>query len=156
MSVCYKVISGGQTGVDRAALDAATEAGLECGGWCPKGRKAEDGVIPARYPVRETAVEDYVTRTRLNVRDSDATLIIATPGPLNGGTLLTLNTCVREGKPVRVVSCDRLQAPVVATVQEWLVRNRVLVLNIAGPRESNCPGIYQQALEFLRAMFAVA
>ena len=84
-----RVISGGQTGVDRAALDAAFELALECGGWVPAGRRAEDGPVDARYPLRETAAGDYETRTRLNVRDSDATLIL-TRGRPSGGTALTV------------------------------------------------------------------
>lgn len=77
-----KIVSGGQTGVDRAALDVALELGLPCGGWCPKGRKAEDGVIHSRYPLKETPSEEYNERTTWNVRDSDGTLIVSDAPPL--------------------------------------------------------------------------
>ena len=87
-----KIISGGQSGVDRAALDAALAAGLELGGWCPKGRRAEDGPIADRYPLNETDCESYATRTRWNVRDSDATLILCDAEPA-GGTALTIECC---------------------------------------------------------------
>src|SRR5437660_8666127 len=97
-----KLISGGQTGVDRAALDVALELGLPCGGWCPRGRKAEDGVIPDRYPLAETPSPSYRQRTRWNVRDSDGTLILVRGRP-TGGTALTLASARRLGKPVLVV-----------------------------------------------------
>ena len=93
-----KIISGGQTGVDRAALDVALAMGIDCGGWCPKGRRAEDGSIPSRYPLAETASPAYSQRTKRNVRDSDATLILARGQP-RGGTLLTKRTAVELGKP---------------------------------------------------------
>src|SRR5438876_1977372 len=86
--IVSKIISGGQTGVDRAALDVALELGIPCGGWCPQGRRAEDGVIPARYPLRETPWWGYPQRTEWNVRDSDGTLILAEGEP-DRGTVLT-------------------------------------------------------------------
>jgi hypothetical protein len=85
----FKIISGGQTGVDRAALDAALALNIPCGGWCPKGRKAEDGPIPERYPLQETSSADYRVRTEKNVTDSDGTLIL-TRGPVTGGTAYTV------------------------------------------------------------------
>src|SRR5438105_4205172 len=90
-----RLISGGQTGVDRAALDWAIDHGLEHSGWCPKGRKAEDGVIPAHYDLQETASGRYEPRTRANVMEADGTLILNL-GELNGGTLLTAEICRRE------------------------------------------------------------
>src|SRR5947209_12411896 len=93
-----KIVSGGQTGVDRAALDVALELGLPCGGWCPKGRLAEDGVVPDRYPLDEAPTASYPERTRLNVRDSDATLVLSWGAP-QGGTLLTVRACQGQGKP---------------------------------------------------------
>ena len=94
-----KIVSGGQTGVDRAALDAALTHDMEVGGWCPQGRRAEDGPIPPRYPVRETPSDEYAQRTTWNVRDSDGTLIIA-PSPLEGGAALTRQEAEARGKPV--------------------------------------------------------
>jgi hypothetical protein len=96
------VISGGQTGVDRGALDAALEAHAPCGGWCPEGRKAEDGPIPARYPLRELPGGSYTQRTRQNVADSDRTLVL-TFGLATGGTARTIEFCRRLGKPHLIV-----------------------------------------------------
>jgi hypothetical protein len=149
------IVSGGQTGVDRAALDAAIELGIPHRGWCPKGRKAEDGVIPNHYQLRETVGSDYAERTRRNVEDSDATLILTlspTISPSNdlqlrGGTLLTWSCCEQLARPVLVI---RLQRPGPdKRIQEWLSQNRVSVLNIAGPRASKHPGLYQTAKAYL-------
>src|SRR5437588_205155 len=101
-----RLVSGGQTGVDRAALDAALEMGVPCGGWCPKGRKAEDGRIDDRYPLVETPSPGYSQRTRWNIRDADATLILSWE-ELTGGTLLTVNECRKAGKPHTVIDLAR-------------------------------------------------
>ena len=144
-----KIVSGGQTGVDRAGLDAALELGLAIGGWCPRGRRAEDGAIPAIYPLLETPAEFYPERTEWNVRDSDASLIL-TRGKPDGGTALTASLARRLGKPYLVID---LEAPVFSEmIGHWLAETNPDVLNIAGPRESSQPGIYRQALEFLRTM----
>ncbi len=147
-----KIVSGGQTGVDRAALDVAMALSIPCGGWCPKGRLAEDGVIPARYPLSETDSADYDLRTRLNVRDSDATLIL-NPGPLDGGTLRTVELARGTAKPHLVADLDGAPAP--DDVAAWLGRTRPRVLNVAGPRESKRPGVHAKAAEYLRALLAV-
>jgi hypothetical protein len=140
-----RIVSGGQTGVDRAALDAALAAGVPCGGWCPRGRRAEDGPIPARYPLEETGGAGYRERTRLNVRDSDATLIL-TKGALDGGTLRTARAADRLGRPVLVLDLDRMDPDdAVAAAADWIVANAVRALNVAGPRQSRCPGIYAMA-----------
>ena len=146
-----KIISGGQTGVDRAALDAALELSLACGGWCPRGRRAEDGPIPERYPLVETPWEGYPQRTEWNVRDSDGTLVLVYGSP-DRGTALTIELARRYRKPLLTVE---LSAQVdVASVLAWGQDHVVRVLNVAGPRESRCPGIYARALEFLRQVFA--
>ncbi len=144
-----KIVSGGQTGVDRAALDAAQASGFETGGWCPKGRRAEDGAIPAAYPLDETETGEYEDRTRLNVRDSDATLII-TRGPLSGGALKTAADARERGRPHRVTDLD--PAPDPRAVARWIGETGAQVLNVAGPRESEAPGIHAQAQAFLTAV----
>lgn len=144
--VVQRIISGGQTGVDRAALDVAMDLGLRCGGWCPAGRAAEDGPIPADYPLVETASDDPAERTDLNVRDSDGTLIITT-GKLAGGTALTEHCAIGRGKPFLVT--DPADREAASGVREWLEANGIEVLNVAGPRESEAPGIYGLALALL-------
>lgn len=144
-----KIVSGGQTGVDRAALDVALELGIPCGGWCPKGRRAEDGPIAARYPLQETDSTQYPVRTERNVIDSDATLIL-NQGPLEGGTALTLRLARAHGKSHRVV--DLSESVDVASIGEWVRTAKIRTLNVAGPPESSRPGIYTKAFEFLRRM----
>ena len=144
-----KIISGGQTGVDRAALDVALELGIPCEGWCPRGRRAEDGVIPERYPLQEAPTSNYADRTALNVRDSDATLILAKP-PLRGGTALTLKFADRYRRPCLVV--DPRDAKSAAMVLEWLTANDVKVLNIAGPREGLRQDVARSAALFLKRL----
>ena len=145
-----KVVSGGQTGVDRAALDVALELGIACGGWCPLGRRAEDGVIPDRYPLRQAPSANYADRTALNVRDSDGTLILAR-GPLRGGTALTTTFAERYGRPCLVV--DPHTPSSLAVVWEWLRSNQVRVLNVAGPRENLRRDVGRIAASFLRRLF---
>jgi hypothetical protein len=147
-----RVVSGGQTGVDRAALDAALALGLPCGGWCPRGRRAEDGTIAPRYPLRETPSTSYEERTEWNVRDADATLILAR-GPLRGGTALTRVVAARLGRPHLVVQLDGAAGTLVP-VREWLRENHVRVLNVAGPRESQSPGVGAAARRFLEELLA--
>jgi hypothetical protein len=146
-----KIVSGGQTGVDRAALDVALAMGLDTGGWCPRGRRALDGRIPERYTLRETPSSHYSQRTEWNVRDSDATLIL-TRGTPSGGTRLTLDLARRYGRPVRVV--DLALPPPVSEVRDWLRGNGVHVLNVAGPREEGAPGIRRQAADYLVDLLA--
>ena len=141
-----KIVSGGQTGVDRAAWDAALALGIELGGWCPRGRRAEDGDIDGRYPLRETPSRIYSQRTEWNVRDSDATLILCR-GDMTGGTRLTANIADRYGRPLLALDLD--SDPDLGSVLDWLEAHRVGVLNVAGPREGGAPGIYAQSLVFL-------
>lgn len=146
-----RVVSGGQTGVDRAALDAARESGLALGGWCPRGRRAEDGCVPEAYPLKETRTADYRERTRRNVLAADATLVL-TRGRPSGGTACALAAARRAHRPCLVVDLDH--APAIETVRGWLAAHRVEVLNVAGPRESRQPGIYAQARAFLLRLLA--
>jgi Circularly permutated YpsA SLOG family len=141
-----KVISGGQTGVDRAALDVAMALNLPCGGWCPRDRRAEDGRIPDRYPLEESDSSSYSARTIQNVIDSDGTLILAL-GDLRGGTLLTRNAALKRRKRCLIV--DLKQTPDVAVVTAWLQEASIRILNIAGPRASQAPEAYALAAGFL-------
>ena len=147
-----KVVSGGQTGVDRAALDAAYVAGLSIGGWCPSGRLAEDGTIASDYPLTETPTAESGQRTQWNVRDADATLIISRQSDLYGGTLLTASTARRLSRPFVVADPEDTSAT--ASVLGWLQLLDVETLNVAGPRESEDPGIYRCAHSWLRQLFA--
>ena len=147
-----RIVSGGQTGVDRAALDVALALGIGCGGWCPRGRRAEDGSIAARYPVRETPSSAYAQRTGWNVRDSNATLVLVRGRPA-GGTRLAIDAAERHGKPCRVVVLGGPERP--ADIAAWLGRERVRTLNVAGPRESEAPGIGAEAAGFLREFLTV-
>ena len=142
-----KIISGGQTGVDRAAIDAARALKVEYGGSVPKGRIAEDGPIPMEYVhLRELETDLYEARTERNVMDADATLIF-TMGALAGGTAATKEFARIHGKPHMVVELEgRPDDEVVARVRGWLAETRPSILNVAGPRESNAPGIYGRAL----------
>lgn len=148
-----KIISGGQTGVDRAALDFAIDRGMQHGGWCPRGRLAEDGVIPGKYHLTEMASAEYSERTKQNITDSDATLIIVNALPLTvtDGTILTIEEVERQGKPYLLVALNELNASLNA-VEGWMASNRFGVLNIAGPRESQAPGIYGDTLMFLNKL----
>jgi hypothetical protein len=142
-----KIVSGGQTGVDRAALDVALELGIPCGGWCPQGRRADDGPIPQRYPLQETPWSGYPQRTEWNVRDSDGTLIL-TQGQADGGTALTIKLAARYQKPYLVMDLKDHPNPSDATA--WAKLHRIQILNVAGPRAGERWGIYAQAAKFLR------
>ena len=144
-----KIISGGQTGADRAGLDVGLALNIPVGGGCPQGRRAEDGIIPARYPLVETLEADYDTRTRRNVEDSDGTLILNL-GTLDGGTALTVKLARQIGKPCRVVALEDGIDP--TTFRDWLAANQIAVLNVAGPRESKRPGVYAAAYRCLAAL----
>lgn len=145
MFVPSRIVSGGQTGVDRAALDVAIAMGIGHGGWCPAGRLSEDGTVPSRYDLQETESAEYPVRTERNVIESDATLILY-EGSLKGGTLLTRRICVRLGKPHLVVRMDRDD---ISLARQWIAVHKPATLNVAGPRESTAPGIFHRAMEFL-------
>src|SRR5262245_27112173 len=129
-----KIVSGGQTGADRAALDVALSYGLEIGGWVPRGRLAEDGIISARYTgLKESSSKLPAVRTKLNVRDSDATLIVSR-GPLTGGSLLTYREANRLKRPVLHIDLLRIPHPrAVSYVRSWLQIINPATLNVAGP-----------------------
>ena len=137
--------------MDRAALDVALELCIACGGWCPRGRLAEDGPIDPRYPLRETPSADYAQRTEWNVRDSDGTLIL-TRGRPTGGTAQTVDYAQQLGKPYLVVDLAQPADP--RAVRAWLARKNIHILNVAGPRESKAPGIAQEARAWLRMPFS--
>lgn len=141
-----RILSGGQTGVDRAALDAALAHGIACGGWCPKGRLAEDGTIPEHYPLRETDTSEYADRTVRNVRDADGTLVLTWAPPADG-TAFTVEVARSLGKPCCVV--DLRENDNTSPALQWLLENRIRTLNVAGPRASKCPRIYPLAMDFL-------
>jgi len=145
-----KIISGGQTGVDRAGLEVAIALGIEHGGWCPRGRLAEDGSIPSRYELVENDSTDYTVRTRQNVVDSDATLILFEQR-LSGGTMLTRRIASELGKPFL---CIRIHQDVEVEIASWLIETKPASLNVAGPRESSSPGIESRAMEMLMRVFA--
>ena len=143
----WKIVSGGQTGVDRAALDAARALGLPYGGFVPKGRRTEDGALPHDYAgMVETESADYPGRTRRNVAAADATLIL-TRGSPDRGTALTVRTARSLGKPLLIVDLDEADAR--ARIAAWLRPLGGGTLNVAGPRESRVPGIYQAARALL-------
>jgi hypothetical protein len=140
-----RVVSGGQTGVDRGALDAALEGGVPCGGWCPAGRLAEDGVIPARYPVTELRDGGYDARTRKNVEDSDGTLIVAF-GRATGGTARTIELCETLARPHLIVDAASVALEEAVRRAVRFVREEgVGQLNVAGPRASGEPRAYEYA-----------
>lgn len=134
------IVSGGQTGADRAALDFALRHGLPHRGWCPAGRLAEDGRLDACYRLRETPSPAYAQRTEWNVRDSDGTVIFSLHPELTGGTLLTWNYAHQHGKPVLVLVAGQTPAPARA-LREFLRLHHIKVLNVAGPRASFAPEI---------------
>lgn len=155
MHIPEGVISGGQTGVDRGALDAAARAHIKIGGYVPKYRKSESGRVPDHYPMWETDDLGFATRTRRNIQEAGATLILSW-GPMKatGGTRFTLNECLRLGVVHKVVNLkDRTCAEKITT---WLNETKPRILNVAGPRESKTPGVQARTTEVLLTVFASA
>lgn len=151
-----KIISGAQTGADRAALDFALEYGIDCGGWVPPGRQAEDGPVAEYYKVWEMESGGYPERTEKNVEDSDGTLIFS-HGDLTGGSLLTREYARQHGKPCLHIDFNRLIAfDAAIDVNDWLSEHRIAVLNVAGPRESKDPEIYQAVYKMLETVFYIS
>jgi hypothetical protein len=147
-----KIISGGQTGVDRAGLDVAIELGLPYGGKVPKGRKSQDGQVPLKYQLIELDSPSYAVRTRANVMDSDGTLIICSKDQFSRsrGTKLTVKFAQQYGKPYWAADPSRDHHKV--RVLDWIKEYDIRVLNIAGPREETCPGIHAQTVAFLKSI----
>jgi Circularly permutated YpsA SLOG family len=140
-----KIISGGQTGVDRAALDAALRHGIECGGWCPAGRLDEFGKIPNHYPIRELQGGGFTERTLQNVKDSDGTVVMY-PGELRGGSEQTIRFCVELQRPHQLIDASKINAEDAANLITDFVRaNKPGILNVAGPRHSEWPEGYAYA-----------
>ena len=140
-----KIISGGQTGIDRAALDIALERGIESGGWCPTGRLDESGRIPDRYPVEELEDGGFTERTLQNVKDSDGTVIIY-PGKLSGGTEQTVRFCVEQRRPRELIDACKISAEKAAQfIADFVRENKIDILNVAGPRQSEWPEGYDYA-----------
>ncbi|MCH2113482.1 MAG: putative molybdenum carrier protein [Pirellulales bacterium] len=139
----FCIISGGQTGADRAALDFAIRTGIPHGGWCPRGRLAEDGALPPIYQLEETTSSRYDQRTRWNVRDSDATLLLTIDRKIRGGTGLTAKVASQLGKPWLHISRDTCPSPAAAGAQivDFIGEHNATKLNIAGPRGSQQPEI---------------
>jgi hypothetical protein len=151
-----KIISGGQTGVDRAALDVALKYGIECGGWCPDGRLNEVGRIPEVYPVHELPGAGPRERTRQNVIDSDATVVIYEK-QLRGGTEYTVRCCEEQARPHLLIDASRISPEKAAKLIYELVRQgKIATLNVAGPRQSEWAGGYDYCFTTLEIFLNVS
>jgi len=146
-----RIISGGQTGVDRAALDFALENNINCFGWCPKGRMAEDGIIPLSYPLKETASSHYKVRTRKNVEESQG-LLVFLDGKPDKGTILAMDHAEKLNKPLYVVHFNMNVEDQEIGILNLLRSYNISDINIVGPRESNNPGIYRKTKKFLEEL----
>ena len=151
-----RIISGGQTGIDQIALDAAIESGIEHGGWCPKGRLAEDGTIPEKYQLKESASKNYAVRTEKNIIESDGTLVLYW-GKATGGTNLTIRLAAKHDKPCKCLDFQIFEPAVFPDVVEqtnqWIASHEIVTLNIAGPRKSNSPELAAYVYPFLIDLF---
>jgi hypothetical protein len=158
-----KVVSGGQTGVDQAALQVAIDLGIDHGGWCPPGRICENGIIPSYFDLSETPVECDPTapdiprsqRTFWNIRDSDGALIFSDGTKLQSdrGTKLAIETSKKLGKPYFVID---LNAEIdLNKVKEWMRKFEIEILSVGGPSENTSPGVYQKAYQLLRKLFVI-
>ena len=151
-----KILSGGQTGADRAALDWAIEHGVPHGGWCPKGRKAEDGQIDPKYELKETPNPDYVQRTEWNVRDSAGTVVFSIASVLTGGSKKTVDLARKHQKPVLHLSRDGGPREPEQELLRFLRKHHIQVLNAAGPRASKEPEVENFVREVLDKVWAIA
>ena len=153
MTMVSKIISGGQTGADRAALDAAIDLGIPHGGWVPLGRKAEDGKVPEKYQVQEMETESYSERTEQNIIDSDGTLILS-HGQLMGNSALTARLAKKHSRPCLHIDLNGTNAFKAAQdINRWIQESGMKVLNVAGPRASEDPGIYDDAYKVLKSAY---
>ncbi len=144
-----KIISGGQTGADQAALDAAIALNISHGGWIPKGRKTEDGPLPEKYRLKEMSTASYPKRTKQNILDAQGTLII-TNGKLSGGSALTQKLARLHGLPCLHINLKKTDLSEASSmVNKWLGDNNIDKLNVAGSRESKCPGIHDATYSIL-------
>lgn len=150
MALIEKIVSGGQTGADRAALDFAIENGIPHGGWCPKGRMAEDGALGSCYLLQETPLKSYPQRTEWNVRDSDGTVVFSISPTLTGGTKKTFFLANLRGKPVLRLAKDGGGRFPHLDLLEFIERHHVKVMNVAGPRSSKEPEVYSFVKEVLQ------
>ena len=147
-----KIISGGQTGADRAALDVAIELNIPHGGCIPKGRKTEDGILPDKYQLKEMPTASYPKRTEKNILDSDGTLIIS-HGKLTGGSALTEKLAKKYGRPCLHVDVNKTNGFRAASIFiSWIIQHGIEVLNVAGPRASKDPEIYQNTKDILKTV----
>jgi len=146
-----KIISGGQTGVDQAALDVAINLHIPHGGWIPKGRKTEDGALPDTYQLKEMSSSSYEKRTEKNVLDSDGTLIISR-GRLTGGSALTRKLAAKHGRACLYIDLDTLNGQTTNSIDQWIAENHIRVLNVAGPRASKLPAIYKDTVTMLQSV----
>jgi Circularly permutated YpsA SLOG family len=151
-----RIVSGGQTGADRAALDWAIGHGIDHGGWCPRGRRAEDGTIPSRYRLTETPNDRYAERTEWNVRDSDGTVILSVLETLTGGSKRTAELARRHDKPCLHLSRLSGRADAGECLRGFVRAHGILVLNVAGPRASSEPEIGAFVTKTLDRAFLVA
>ena len=148
-----KIISGGQTGVDQAALDAAINLAVAHGGWIPKGRITESGPLPEKYKLKETRSSSYADRTAKNVQDADGTLIIAR-GLLTGGTEYTREIAIKHKRPWLHIDLSQMAAfQATITINQWILQNKIEILNVAGPRASKDPAVYQEALNIIESAY---
>ena len=151
------IISGGQTGADRAALDFAIQHGIDHGGWCPRGRLAEDGPIHARYLLEETPTDRYPQRTEWNVRDSDVTVLLTLSATMSKGTALTARKAEQVGRPWLQLSRDSAVSieEMGTMLSAFVNRHRATRINIAGPRGSQEPAIGEYVRDVLAAAFVI-
>ena len=148
-----QIVSGGQTGVDRAGLDVAIKLGIAYGGWIPRGRLTESGALPQKYHLKETSSSQYSVRTEKNVVAADGTLIIS-HGPLTGGSAYTREMAIKHGRAWLHIDLDRMAAFHAATaINNWILQKEIEILNVAGPRASADPAIYQDTLNILESVY---